>query len=317
MNKIFHSLLMSGLLVVILYPLGSTGQNKYTVKVIQPDAIQVPTIDEVTVTLQNKNQINWEIEANDNIRYFNIYRDAASNEDRWTYAGQVIYPGNLTFTDLNSFANIRAYRYKISAVDQCGNEIYSTTDHKSIKLDVDENGDGTFTLSWNLYEGLNVNSYKIYRGETTENMAVIDSTQNTSNTYTNLEENGKETYYQIEASCAPQSITKEKSSNPSRIKARSNIVPVNRILSSSDSVDAKQFKIYPNPLTTIAAIEFPYDPTQNYQLSIIDLTGNTIYQKPINSGNFLIERGNLKEGMYILQVAGKKIFRKKLMIKKV
>jgi len=92
MRKILHFLLIFEFLLLIWGPLNLVGQNKYSVHVIQPDAIQVPIIDEVTVTPKNKNQINWEIQANNNIKYFNIYRDADSNEDRWTYAGQVIYP---------------------------------------------------------------------------------------------------------------------------------------------------------------------------------------------------------------------------------
>jgi len=314
MRKIIQSLIIFEFLLVIFGPLNLVGQNKYTVHVIQPDAIQVPTIDEVTVTLKNKNQINWEIPPNDNIKYFNIYRDADTNEDRWAYAGQVTYPGNLTFIDLNSFANIRAYRYKISAVDQCGNEIYSNTDHKAIKLDVNKASDSTYTLSWNSYEGLSVTKYKIFRGETIENLVAIDSTQNSVTTYTNLKENGKEVFYQIEASCTPQSTVNEKGLNLGPINARSNIVLVNRILSTIDSVNAQQIKIYPNPLTTNAAVLFPYDTSQDYQLSIIDIAGRTVYQKPIISGNFIFERGTLKEGMYILQIAGRKIFRRKIMV---
>ena len=293
--------------------LTTVSQNKYIVKIIQPDPVQAPVIKQVTVNPQNKNLIEWDVQANENIQGFNIYRDDISTPTNWEFAGRTNYPGIYAFEDLTSYAQLRSYRYRISAVDQCGNEIYNTITHKTIKLSVGRTSDNTNTLKWNAYEGFNVIGYEIYRGETPEILTQIDSTANLVYTYTDPDTTSENTFYQVEAIGYQSNISSEKSISLNSFKTFSNIASAN-ILSSSDSLDALKIQIYPNPMNSVALLTFLYDPTQKYMLSILDITGNLVYQKPVSSGEVEIKRGNLKEGLYILQIAGKKVLRKKIMV---
>ncbi|MDP2334980.1 MAG: hypothetical protein Q8N05_00730 [Bacteroidota bacterium] len=79
---------------ICLFPPQVNGQNKYTVKIVQPDAVQAPVIASVTVSPENKNLLVWEQPANENIQYFKIYRDAANPEEDWINAGKTMSPGN-------------------------------------------------------------------------------------------------------------------------------------------------------------------------------------------------------------------------------
>lgn len=313
MRNIFKAFLILLFVCVFICPLKVISQNKYIVKVVQPDPIQAPVIREVTVNSKNKNLIEWDVPANENIQGFNIYRDDINTPTNWEFAGRTSYPGSYSFIDLASFAQSRSYRYRISAVDQCGNEIYNTIIHKTIKLSVDKSSDNTNTLRWNAYEGFNVIGYEVYSGETPENLIQIDSTANDVFTYTDQDTTSKNTYYQVQAVGYQSNISSEKRASLNSFKTYSNIVSA-QILSSTDSLDALRIQIFPNPMSSSALLTFLYDPTQKYMLTILDLTGKLVYQKPVYSGEVEIKRGNLKEGLYILQIAGKKVFRKKLMV---
>ncbi len=313
MRNIFKAFLILLFVCVFISPIKVNSQNKYTVKVVQPDPVQPPVIREVTVNSKNKNLIEWDITTNENIQGFNIYRDDINTPINWEFAGQVSYPGIYSFIDLMSFAQSRSYRYRISAVDQCGNEIYNTIIHKTIKLSVDRTSDNTNILKWNAYEGFNVIGYEISGGETPETLTQIDSTENSIFIYTDQDKTSKNTYYQVEAIGYQSNIVSAKSANLNSFKTYSNIVSA-QILSSTDSLDALRIQIFPNPMSSSALLTFLYDPTQKYMLSILDLSGKLVYQKQVNSGEVEIKRGNLKEGLYILQITGKKSFRKKLMV---
>lgn len=303
------------ILIVLLFIFGNQkliSKNKYTVKITQPDPIKPPQIGSVSVTPENKIQVSWSEVTNENIIGFNLYRNSPGNNESWNFAGHVNYPGNFSFIDPTSFPNIRPYQYRISAVDLCGNEIYCNEIHESIELNVSEEDTNQLTLNWTTYQGFKTTNYKIYRGDNPENLMLLDSLTSSNTTYhdyfyPNI------SYYQVEA------IEKVDTSNVEQInhtprKARSNIVSRQSTISRSDSLNGLKIQLYPNPLTTSAVVVFPYDSSQTYQLSILDLSGHIVYTKRVFSGEVEIERGNLKEGLYILQIAGKKILRKKLMV---
>lgn len=305
-------MLLSG--CVFICPLKLSSQNKYTVKVVQPDPVQAPVIKEVTVNLKNKNLIEWDVPPNENIQGFNIYRDDISTPISWEFAGQTSYSGIYSFVDILSFPQVRSYRYRISAIDQCGNEIYNTITHKTIKLNVTETTNDIHTLKWNAYEGFNVIGYEIYSGVTPETLTQLDTTAYSVSTYTDQNKTAENIFYQVDAIGYPYAIDAEKNISLNFVKTRSNIVSVNNVLSSSDSLDALKIQIFPNPMSSVALLNFLYDPTQKYTISILDITGNLVYQKPVFSGEVEIKRENLKDGIYILQITGKKIYWKKLMV---
>jgi len=274
-----------------------------------PDPVQSPEITSVSVNSNNKIQINWDVQANENIHYFNIYRDGTSGNENWNYIGKSSYPGPMTFTDTSTFPEIRPYRYKFAAVDGCGNEIYCTNFPGSIRLtliDIDEN---ICQLEWNSYQESTVSGYQIFRGDNPENMNLIAETASTTTSYTDKGTIGNLSFYQIAAV-----ETSEKSTSSSPIRNLSNKVTFIRVLTSTDSLNAQKLKVYPNPIQTSAAVIFPYDPAHPCILSVIDMTGQTVYSQPVFSGGIEFERGNLNDGAYILQVRGKKTYRKKIVI---
>ncbi len=295
--------------------------NSYVVTVIQPNPIKTPVIKWVSVTGNNKNEIAWQKQVNDNIVYYNVYRNASDNENSWELAGTVDYKSETYLNDLNSYANVQSYKYKIAAVDKCGNETFSNTIVRSIYLTI-KNNDGLNALQWTPYEGIKVNNYRILKGSNPDALLAIDSLDANTTNYIDKNTTNELSYYQIEAfSFDEDSTTSQQVNKMTQVKAISNNVrsTSNIVSNTYDSIlnpfENKNLIIYPNPLITTAVVKFPYDTTQHYQLIILDLLGNTIKQSVITSGEFLINNDNLSEGIYILKIVGNRNnIQKKLLV---
>ena len=312
----FNTLLILSVLTTLFHSDKVNCQNKYYTNIVQPELYKSPNILSVSVTPENKNLILWEQENNEYIMYFNIYRDASSTEDKWVNIGQVSYPGNFFFIDGSSFPSVRYYHYNISAIDKCGNEIFSPHIHKTIKLSVESIDNNINSLMWNSYEGFQIAGYKIYRGIDNLNLTLIDSITTTITIYTDRDNPYEHPYYQVEAIRKIDKTENLKGFNSTNIKTFSNIASDNSIVNSFDTSDDTKVIVFPNPLITCSVVVFQNDSSQSYDLSIFNLIGQTVFKQKIYSGEIEIERGNLKEGLYILQISGEMIYTCKLMVSK-
>jgi hypothetical protein len=195
-------------------------------------------------------------------------------------------------------------------VDLCGNEFYTRRIHKSIKLSLELSRENAFVLSWSAYEGFDVEKYNIYKGLSIDSLQLFRSFQGNIFSIIDYEYADKNVFYQVEARAKP-AYTK---SNLTDLNARSNIVSTGLVLSLSDSSNADKVLIYPNPMVINALVSFPFDGSKSFIVTIFNLNGQPVFSNEINNNEFELERGNLKEGFYILQISGKKIYRKKIII---
>ena len=305
---------------IFLLPCSIAAINKYTVLLQQPDMIKPPVISWVTVNDSNKNHIVWKKQVNDNIVYYNVYRNSNNAGNEWELAGTVDYNSDTYLNDLNSYARIQSYKYKIAAVDKCGNEVFSNLIFRTICLKIKEIKDGGVTIEWNPYEGINVIEYRIYRGIKPENMVVIDSLKPTILNYTDNKLLDTNYYYKVEAIGTEIDTLAQQINKPALMKAASNYIKSesNTVSSRFDSIEYpinnESLHIYPNPLISESVIEFPYDASVNYQLIIYDLLGSVVYQQSVFSGEFLLKHRNIKDGLYLLQIKGKYTLQKKLIV---
>lgn len=312
-----HIIVLLG--VTFLFSNAVYGINRYTVKVNQPNAIRPPVIQWVTVADNSKNQIAWKKQINDNIVYYNVYRSSLNPDQEWELAGTVSYYSETYLNDLNSYARIQSYRYRIGAVDKCGNETLSNIIFRTIYLQAKKETPRKNTLQWNPYEGINVTTYKIYKGSNPYRLALIDSVASTITEYTDDASDSFGNFYQIEASGYgtdstlgddAQHIAK---ATPQRVHSVSNIIGTGYD-STTIQFENKNLIIYPQPLNTVSVIKFPYNPNQQYHLYLFDLKGNIVYQQEAESGEFFLKRGALKEGIYILEIVGAQMIQKKLIV---
>ena len=99
------------------------------------------------------------------------------------------------FIDTNANVQTRQYSYKISNVDSCGNESMTSSVHKTMHLQVNAGSGGVWNLMWTPYEGVFVQSYEIWRGTDTINMAKIGTVPGSNVSYTDLNPPAGGLYY--------------------------------------------------------------------------------------------------------------------------
>ena len=293
---------------ICLLPLKMTGVNIYNIVVQQPDSIVCPVIKWSTVSMDNKNQIFWQNQQNENIASNNIYRKSTDSISDWELAGEVEYDSEPFFTDVNSTATNQSYLFKVAAVDKCGNEYFSNNLIQSIFLQYKAVIDGCGYLEWNAPEGLNVINYRVYRGATASELILIDSVGSSVTTYIDKDVNSVGFYYQIESQCL-----EPETKNSLSIKSN-NIAVSDGLSNSFSSIYNKNLHIYPNPLLSVSVVKFPFDPTQHYKMTVRDLAGKIVFEQQVSSGEFQIQRKLFNVGVYLLQIIGDRSICEKLIV---
>ncbi len=263
---------------------------------IQP--ICLVSVDSVTGT----NLIVWEKQQTSGIAYYKIYRET-SVPNHYQYIDSVLYDNMSEYNDMVASPFIRSWRYKISAVDSCGNESALSASHKTIHLTMNVGLGGAINLIWDDYEGFNYTTYYIYRHTATNGWEVIDSLPNYLHSYTDIppEYSGLWYYVSVKApySCVPTSTDKATggpySQSTSNIEDDEGII-VTFVSNSSLS----RLKIYPNPNTGQFTIEFPAN--KKTEISGYDVSGRLIYQATTNKAKTNIDIRNLDKGIYIFKL---------------
>jgi hypothetical protein len=72
-----------------------------------------------------------------------------------------------------------------------------------------------------------------------------------------------------------------------------------QITSLKESTFLNEMEIYPNPFSISTTIELPSEP---HTLTIYDITGNKVREEQVSGTTTIIERGDLKPGVYLLEV---------------
>ncbi|MCD4697832.1 MAG: T9SS type A sorting domain-containing protein [Bacteroidales bacterium] len=93
------------------------------------------------------------------------------------------------------------------------------------------------------------------------------------------------------------------------------LVTVNIATGINESV-VHTVNIYPNPFSNRTTINFPNPTHSNYKLSIFNISGNKVFEMyNIKSDKIEFKRGNLPNGVYLIEVKGEKIFWGKMVVK--
>ncbi len=87
------------------------------------------------------------------------------------------------FVDLQSNPDIKADRYRISAVLPYGESAPSEA-HQPIHLQLNKGVNDAINMMWSKYEGLDVDTYMIYTGDTAENLVAVDQISGNKTSYT-------------------------------------------------------------------------------------------------------------------------------------
>ncbi|MBI4647433.1 MAG: T9SS type A sorting domain-containing protein, partial [Bacteroidia bacterium] len=260
----------------------------------------VPQICIVSVdTTEQKNLIVWEKEITTTIDHYNIYREG-SWAGYYFLAGSVGYTQYSQFLDTNSNPQMRAYRYKITAVDQCGNESPASEPHKTIHLAINDGIGNSWNLIWTEYQGFYFLGYYIYRHTNSEGWTLIDSIATGYNSYTDWPPSMGQLYYRIGVfkndTCYPSGDLKAQGGPYSQSFSNldDNEIPV-AIVSVNNT---GYISVYPNPANNTVIIEG----LQAGKIELMNIHGQVIKDMDITAPKTTIDISKLSGGVYITRI---------------
>ncbi|MFW5879448.1 MAG: T9SS type A sorting domain-containing protein, partial [bacterium] len=251
------------------------------------------------------------------IESYNVYKIIGRTYD---LIGNVPVDETSVFLDYFSTPDVHSDRYAITAVDTCGNESAYSPFHETLHLSSSLGTNGQVELSWNLYKDESNNFipeyYYIYRGSKENDMVLLDKVSGLFvNSYTDTNPLGS-VLYKI-------AVEKDQVCNPANLKSNSG--PFTRSLSNLE--DNRQqvtglktstmdgIHVYPNPFSTSATVTLENHQQKSCSWRIMDIMGKTAFKSGIIKGeSFILEKGQLEPGFYILEIQGDKIFRKNIII---
>ena len=205
-----------------------------------PEPICIVTVDSITGT----NVIVWE--KNDTtIASYNIYKES-------TMAGVYYLIDNVPFAspdssfynDTVSNPKTRAWRYKISVIDSCGNESDFSEVHKTMHLTINLSiTPNEYNLIWDHYEGIVVPTYVIERYHPSTDWDSLDAVPSNLTSYiddaSSLPDQNN-IYYRIRVS-NPSGCYPSKTKNYNSSKSNTSAISLGAILSATaSSTDATQ-----------------------------------------------------------------------------
>ena len=224
--------------------------KSYASIIIEDAAPASPEICVVTVdTNIYANLIVWDKTAFAGFDHFNVYKESSQSD---VYLPLASVPMDSLSEVVDSVANpmIKAYKYKISAVDACGNESEMSPSHKTIHLNINKGLGNNLNLIWDHYEGFAFGTYHIWRYEPIGGWVNVDDVTSTTTSWTdiNVVGNQDDYFYFLEVTPPSQcTSTRAKNYNASRSNTAS--------LKLSGGVGVKKDApakypvsvIYPNP----------------------------------------------------------------------
>jgi hypothetical protein len=294
---------------------------------VSTDSIQLflaPQICMVTVdTVTGHNLIIWEKRTNAPIESYNVYRESVVR-GQYEVLANIPVDSLSVFTDTTANPVEQAYIYKITAMDESGNEsdIDYCKPHKTIHLLTSFNTESnTAQLDWDEYYGFPYGTYYIYRSKSKEGFSMVKDISASFKTWLDVNAEANTVYYYRVA------VEKDGMCHPTMAGKKAGTGPYTHALSNLDDNklkatglvrynDAGKLGIFPNPMEEQARIVFPNEGSDLYTLYIRDLTGKLVRVIGGITGNeIILDRAGLGSGYYSVEITGPSVYRGKLIIR--
>jgi uncharacterized protein (TIGR02145 family) len=266
----------------------------------------------VTFDLQTgKNLIIWEKTSDRGILSYNIYRET-NMADVYDLIRTIAFESPGYFIEEYSDPATRSFKYKISAVDTCGNESNLSSYHKTMNLNLLIALDGGINFMWDKYEGFEVQNVNIWRGSDLNNMSIIETLSVDNTSYSDMDPLAGINIYQVEA-------VRLNSCNPDTLEVTFNSSFSNTVTGFPGSINnldrINRISIFPNPFNESTTLNFNNPEGYNYKLYLTDLSGKVCrIVDGIITSEIVLEKGDLKQGFYFIELRGSEIYRGKIII---
>lgn len=290
------------------YTLMTTGNGNcktFTTVNIQDQAMQLNPICIVTVdTTTQTNQLVWQEKPQSNLESFNIYRES-SQAGLYYKVGNVHKDSAHIFVDPVADPSVRGWRYKISAVSDCGSESFLSPLHKTIHLTVNKGLGSNYNLIWDDYIGHTYSTFYIWRWTNNQTWTIIDTVPSTVLSYTDQDPilaTVTDLNYMIEAGPVP-------SCDPSRgaiNTTRSNIKTAKTSQTTgiiTQPIVGSIIRVYPNPSSGVFTLSFEKSITVKGILEIFNPVGELVLREEIgqNATSSNYDLSEMDNGIYLVR----------------
>ena len=283
----------------------------------------------ISVDENNHNQVIWRKDTE--VLGYNIYRESNIN-GQYELAETISYDDMNIWTDTESNARIRSYRYKIASIihPDCREETPLSSLHKTMHLTINAGMDNSWNLIWTPYEGINFQTYNIYRISpkeitdsvgnpvTTMDYELIGTMPSGNTSFSDFSAPAGYVYYMVEIVLESPCEVYENQGTMVHLKSavsdessfasiRSNIA-TNAPQTAIREIALENINIYPNPVKDKLIIDYPE--CQINKVDIVDVSGKLVQQR--NDSKDQINVSCLSPGIYFVKIeTGKGIVTKK------
>lgn len=269
---------------------------------LQP--ICVVTVDSVTTT----NLVVWEKVEIPTIDYYKIYRETAIPNDYLFI--DTVHASNISlFNDVVASPMMQSWSYRISAVNECGQEGPISSPHKTIHVTTSDLGNGSFMNTWNHYAGLTYANYNLYRYNTVEGWTLVNTISSSINSYLDAPQYTTGLDYMVEfelnGSCMAD-FQKAQDFNATRSNRDKGAFAAGSGTGDSNNSLTEEtisLSFYPNPAQEVLNLVLSSNAV-GLSLGIYTVDGQQVGNEIITEASFQMNVSQLSEGLYFLRLEG-------------
>ena len=258
----------------------------------------------------------WQKMVTTDVSHYNIYRES-SVKGSYQLIGSRDVDSLSYFVDSLADPTIRSWRYRISVVDDCGNESELSDHHKTIHLTMNLGLNDDINLIWDHYEGFNIPTYDLYKYQPATGWAPLTNISANLASYTDANVVVQDvTYYvQIVAPGVCDTDLKAATYNSSRSNRKSRLQGTG----IESLIDLSKLNIYPNPSSGIFNLNMELEGIESIEMKVFDIAGRMMISREFENVPFSLETqinlNNYRDGIYQVQLRTGSILLHRVIIK--
>ncbi len=281
---------------------GCTGMGEATVYASAPETPQicVVTVDSITTS----NVVVWEKPVTSDISHYNIYREG-SQAGQYMRIDSVLYSEDSEYNDLVASPMVRSWRYKISAVDNCGNESALSDYHKTIHATINLGLGGNINLLWDAYEGLTYTSISCWRNTDVNGFELLWTNPSTQFSFTDTPPSTTDLDYvlgfPLGTTCS-SSLLKAQDYNGTRSNRSAGIFNGSGLGLDENEVTDFAVMVFPNPSNGNFQVRLTGTANGQFEYQILDVRGRVILKGTKVQRQFDMDLSSLESGIYYMNI---------------
>lgn len=243
--------------------------------------------------------IYWNKISDPVISSYQLYKENTSTGEFDPY-GSVLSTADGIFID--GFTWTELERYKIAALDACGNNAVLSPVHSTVGLTLERGPNKEGILKWNPLEGASASSYKIYRGINNSGFQWLATVSDTVSSFVDSTLPIGILKYRI--GVERNDVCEEISPNTAQFFVYSNTVLVNT--TGMDDEKFSALKVYPNPSSGMLTVQYFSAEQKEETLKVYDVYNRIVFEEKIQS-TANIDVSMLPNGLYVFRLGASQL----------